>query len=82
MQAVGVHRRFDLVADPDRRAGVEAADEDGALPACLRAQVLAQRPVDVLGHLEHLLGYDRCHRDLEVSEQLRAEQLRRDDSAA
>src|SRR5207302_1143218 len=51
-------------------------------PARLRAQVLAQRTVDVLGDLEHLLGHDRCDRDLEVSEQLRAEQLCRDDSAA
>ena len=82
VQAVGVHHRRDLVADPHRRAGVEAADEHGALPARLRAQVLAQRAVDVLGDLEHLLGHDRCDRDLEMSEQLRAEQLCRDDSAA
>ena len=72
MQVRHVDCHLDVVAGPDWRADREATRERTAVGAGLRAELVSDRPVNVSGHLEHLLRHDGLRVDLQVREQLRA----------
>src|SRR5438046_3029149 len=71
-----------LVAGPHGRLDREAADERRPPLAGLAAQILGERAIGVARDLEHLLRDDGLGVDLDVREDLRAEQLLRDDASA
>ena len=82
MQPPGVDPHLDALAGTRVRADPEAADDDGAAGARLALQIGDPRAVDVLEDLPDLLREDGWGFELDVGEQLRAQELRRHDPAA
>ena len=76
VEMLGVHHHLDDGARPGSRADVEAADDRSSSPGRFLDETVGSRHVDVCRDLDHLRRDDRVGFDLDVGEEIGAEELR------